>query len=92
MADHWLLYYNGGTDFSLVAHGIALPEQFLRFGFLFRGGFAAWVDIFGTALPYGDIVPCMTDETVGFALRGKLRRFAIVTSWLYLSTNTTEKI
>ena len=36
MADHWLLYYNGGTDFSLVAHGngdtnIILKERYETF-------------------------------------------------------------
>ena len=36
MANHWLLYYNGGTDFSLVAHGngdtnIILKERYEAF-------------------------------------------------------------
>ena len=36
MADYWLLYYNGGTDFSLVAHGngdanIILKERYEAF-------------------------------------------------------------
>ena len=36
-----------------IKEKIALPEQSLRFGFLFHGVFVACVDIFGTALPYG---------------------------------------